>query len=229
MRVLLINQKNMKKYLLSSIILTVLLSGIASAEIAATGANRVNEIKQKITDIKQKAAEEKAVIKARMASTTADIKNLRNDLKDAIEIKIGKKLDAQKIKIANEFEMAIKNLNNLIAKTESRISKMQTNNIDVSAAKILLETAKTKVALAQTEVTNLENLLTQNIPAATSTSQIGARKTALQSIRTQSDKTKTAIKTTQKAIIDVINSLKPGLNKQHKSTSTSENNSTSTN
>jgi exonuclease VII small subunit len=216
----------MKKILLSSIVLTVLLSGIASAQTASTAVSRINEIKQTITNIKQKAAEEKAQIKAQIASTTADIKNAKQELKDAIEIKIGKKLDAQKIKIANEFENTIKQLQSLVTRIESRIAKMDASGINTTTAKALLETAKTKITLANTEVTNLENVLAQQIPASTSTSSISQRVIILKSIKTQSEKTKAAIKVARKAVIDVVNSLKPGLQKTKNSTSTE---STSTN
>jgi hypothetical protein len=52
------------------------------------------------------------------------------------------------------------------------------------------------------------------------------RATILKSIKTQSEKTKTAIKVARKAIIDTVNSLKHGLQKTKNSTSTE---STSTN
>ena len=216
--------------LFSVFIMTILLSGIVSANIApASGTSKIGTLQQRITETKQQVTGTKDKIKAEIASTTANIKNIRENFKNAIEIKIGKKLDNQKIKIANEFEVALRNLDDLIVRIESRISKMQSSNIDVSSTQTLLETAKIKFSAAQTEVTALENLLAQNIPAATSTSQTAVRKTILQNIRSESDKSKTAIKTTQKAIIDVINSLKPGLNKVRESTSAKENNSTSTN
>lgn len=215
----------MKKILLSSIVLTALLSGVVFAETTST-ASKIDAIKQTITDIKQKAAEEKAAIKAEISSTTAAMKDLKQGLKDAIEIKIGKKLDAQKLKIANEFENAIKQLQNLATRIESRITKMDASGINTASSKVLLETAKTKITLAGIEITNLENLLAQQIPASASTTLLRQRTAILKSIKTQSEKTKTAIKIAHKTIIDTVNSLKPGLQKIKNSTSTE---STSTN
>ncbi len=214
-----------KIYLLSFIsALTILLSGVVFASVPPTNnAGKISDLKQKITDVKQQSAEEKARIKENIASTTANIKNVRQELKNAIEIKIGKKLDEKKIKIADGFEKVIQNLKDLIARIESRISKMELSGTNVSSSKTLLATAKTKIILAETELTNLENFLAEDIPpVSTSTNKNTQRKTVLQQIKTQSEKTKSAIKVAQKSIIDVIVSLKPGLMKKNNSTSTSE-------
>lgn len=209
----------MKKYLISSCVLSVLLSGVAYAEVIPNSTR--DEVKQQIN-------QEREDLKNKISSTSEKIKTLREEIRDEIEIKIGKKLDDQKNKIAKEFEIALRNLNNFITRTESRISKLDANKIDTTEAKVLLATAKTKVLAAQTEVTNLENLLAQNIPSVASSTQKEIRKTVLQSIKVQSEKTKTAIKAAQKAIVDVINSLKPGQNRLDKASSTKEENSTST-
>lgn len=209
----------MKKYLLYSIVLSIFLTGTAFAETTST-ASKIDAIKQIITDIKQKVTEEKTAIKAEISSTTSAIKDLRQGLKDAIEIKIGKKLDAQKLKIANEFENAMKQLQNLATRIESRITKMDASGINTASSKVLLETARTKITLAGIEITNLENLLAQQIPASASTTLLSQRTVILKSIKTQSEKTKTAIKIARKAIIDTVNSLKPGLQKIKNSTST---------
>jgi len=214
----------MKKYLVFPIVLTVLLSGVASAEVSSSGPSRINDVKQKITDIKQQANQEKENIKARVASTTA---NIMQEFKSAAEIRIGKKLDQQKTKVSDTFEKAIQNLKDLVSRAESRMAKMEASNINTSAQKILLQTANTKISLAETELANLENLLAQNIPTATST-KISERKILLQSIKAQSDKTKNTIKVAHQSIVDVINSLKPGQSKEKNSTSTQNEVSTST-
>jgi len=220
-----------KTYLLFPIfILTLLLSRIVHAEVSSTNTNRIGEIKQKITDIKEKTVEDKAKIKTEIASTTATIKNARQELKSIIEMRIGKKLDAQKTKIANVFENSIQNLKDLIARIESRLSKMESEDINVSSSKSLLETAKIKLTLAETELTNLENLLAAGLPAiSTSTSKNNIRKTVLKNINLQSEKTKSAIKIAHKSIIEVVASLKKGLMKEKNSTSTTQTVSTTTN
>jgi len=206
-----------KTYLLSFIlILTLIFSGVAFANVSSSTKNKISETRQKIEDIKQKAQE--------------DINKIKSELKNAIEIKIGKKLDEQKIKIADQFEKTIQNLKDLVVRIESRISKIAADGINASSSKILLVSAKTNVSVADTELTNLENILAQNIPAiSTSTAKNAERKLVLKNINLQSEKTKTAIKTARASIIKVVESLKKGQIKKDISTSTPETNSTSTN
>ena len=205
----------MKKILLTSIILSALLSsGIAYAEVSSATTTRIDAIKQRIVDIKEQAAIEKATIKAEVASVTAKIKEARLDLRGEIEKRLGLRLDAQREKIANVFEKTIQNLKDLVTRIESRIAKMDAQSINTTPAKILLETAKTKITLAETEVVNFETLLSQ--PVST-----GTRVASMKAIRVQNEKTKTAIRIAHKAIIDTVNSLKPGLNKI-RATTTSE-------
>ncbi|MFH1607412.1 MAG: hypothetical protein ABIC91_08750 [Nanoarchaeota archaeon] len=225
-----------KKMFLSIFMLTLFLSGATSVGAISTSTQKIIEIRQQIQDEKQKVMENRAGLKAQIASTTENItenrkevRDARIELKNAIEIKIGKKLEQRKIQIANVFEKIIQNLKDLIVRIESRMLKMTTNNINVSSSVSLLDIAKIKVTLADTELTNLENLLTQDIPAVASSTKKSERKTILQQIKTQSEKTKTAIKTAHKAIIDVIVSLKPGLLKEKDATSTLQTASTTNN
>ncbi|MFA5651761.1 MAG: hypothetical protein WC933_00125 [Candidatus Paceibacterota bacterium] len=215
-----------KTYLLSSIIiLTILLSRVASAEIYST--TTIDAIKQTIINIKQQATEQKEILKEQIASGTA---NTQQELKSSIEIRIGKKLDTQKLKIANVFENSIQNLKDLISRIESRISKMEASNIDVSASKNLLDIAKINVTLAETELTNLAKLLVQEVPSfSTSTIKNTERRIILKNINSQSEKTKSAIKTAHKSIIETVASLKVGLLKEKEAASTSDTVSTSTN
>ena len=209
----------MKKYLLSSIVLTLLLSGVVYAETSSANSNVIGNLRQKNTDVKQNMQETRASAKSEIASSASEIKTIRQEIKDAIEIRIGKKLDEQKTKIANNFENAVRNEKDLIMRTQSRIYQISLQGVDVASSSAFLEKAKTQVSLAETELAKLENLLVQNVPSATSTSKT-ERSALLQSIKAQSEKTKTALKTAHATIVDVIASLKKGLMKKE-STSTS--------
>jgi hypothetical protein len=223
----------MKKiHLIPSVfILMLLLSSTTFAATSSASTSKMNELKQKILDLKQKASEKKVEAKAKIASTTEKLKNAKSELKDRIEIKLGKKLDAKKIKIANEFEKSLLILKNLLARTESRILKMESENISASSSRPLLVTAKTKLTLAETELTNFENALALEVPAATSTNTAkkAERKTQLKNLNSQAEKVKSAMKTAHKSIVEVIASLKRGLRKDEKSSPTLETVSTSTN
>ncbi len=211
------------------ILVSLFFFGIASAEISSSTKNKIEQVKQKIEDIRQKAEIEKSKLKEKIASTTVKLDEKKQELKNDIEIKIGKKLDEQKIKIADQFEKIIRNLNDLVVRIESRISKIDASGTDTSVLKALLATAKTNVFLAATELTSLENLLAQNIPTSTNTAEKIQRNSILKSIKIQSDKTKNAIKIAHASIIKVVESLKNDQLKEKYSTSTPQTESTSTN
>ena len=218
-----------KAYLLSSIfILALFFSNITYVRASSTSTNKINAIKQKIIDIKQQAVEEKGKAAAEIASTTTNLKNAKQELKSAVEIKIGKKLTSQKLEVANGFEDAIKSLQDLVPRIESRIAKMASSGIDATQAKTNLDAIKIKINSAETETTNLENALAEQIPATgTNSTQIKQRNSILKNIEVQSEKTKTAISKARKMIIDALNSLEFGMGKIKTSTSTIE--ATSTN
>ncbi len=237
--VLLANFIYMKKlHLLSSLMfLTLLLSGSAFAETVPSLDNKISNLKQKISDIKEnvlieknaiqlKSNEVKNNLKEKLSSTTARLIEKKQELRTAAEIRVGKKLDEKKNNIADAFEKSIQNIKDLVSRVESRIIKMESSSINASSSRVLLDIAKTKLSIAETSLTDLELLLAQDIPTATSTKN-DSRKITLQNIKKLSEKTKSEIKIAHKAIVDVVNSLKPGQFKEKNSTSTKEKSSTS--
>ncbi len=212
-----------KKRLFSTIfILSLLLSGTALAQENATRTLKINELKEKVQEKRLEAKE-------RLASTTEKLKKAKEDSRKEAELRIGKKLDERKTKIANAFEKAIENLKDLADRVESRILKMESENINTTSARSLLTEARTKLALAETELLNLENLLLNEVPAnSTSTTRNDARKAIIKSLNLQSEKTKSAIKVAHRSIVEVITSLKRGLMKEKNSTSTESVSTTST-
>lgn len=210
----------MKRLLITVFSLNLIFFGVANAQNAT--AAKINAIKQEVNTLKQTATENRNEIKNQIASSTKEVKNLKQELRSAAEIRINKKLTDQKIKISDSFEKAIQNEKNLIERIDSRISKMQAENIDTASSSALLDLAKTKMVSAEIELKNFENILSENIPSATST-QLTTRKTLLENIRNESEKTKTLIKEIHSMIIDTISSLKKGLLEKN-STSTITNN-----
>lgn len=216
-----------KKYLFSVVfIFMLLLSGSVFAEENETKTIKIDEAREKLLDLKQRALEERAEARARLASTTEKLKEKRKELKSDAELKLAKKLEERKAKVVEVFEKALENVKNLIERIASRISKMEAESINVAEAKVLLETARSKFTLAETELANLENMLLSDIPSGSTSTE---RKSALKSLNAQSEKAKTAIKAAHKATVDVISSLKRGLMKSKTSTSTQNDDSETNN
>jgi|GEM_PF-3729282 len=199
----------MKKiYLASSILLLALSSGVAYADTSSSSTSSTTR-----EAIKERAAEKIQELKNRIASTSAQIKDVRKEARTEIENKIGKKLDKEREKIANAFEEAIKNLNKLADRVDGFMTKLEAKGNDLSSQRTLLADAKSKITIADTELTTLENMLA-------STTATTTRKALLKQIKVESGKVKADIKAAHKAIVAVITSLKPG-REQEKVTSTS--------
>jgi len=213
-------QNQMKKIILTLVLSALIIPAISSAQNSTSSIkDRIGEIKQQRDELKNKINQEKESIKIERASTTEIIKNKRQEIKSEIEQRIGKKLDEKRTNIANKFEEAIKNLKDLLARVETKITKVESRNPNATSTIGLLVTAKENVTLAETALTTLKNKLAETISTST-------KKAYLAGVKSQSDKTKETIKTAHKSIIDIIESLKPGLLKE-RATSTKE--STSTN
>ena len=159
---------------------------------------KIDILKQKQDDAQTKYLAQKQEMNAQVASSTPE-KN--QEIKSDIEKKIGKPLDSDRMKIAQGFENALKNLNDLIQRISSRMTKMQTAGADISSSSDLFDATNVQITFATNNVTDLENTLAQ--PTSTST-----RKAILARIKTQNDKTKSSVETAYRSIMDLIDSLK---------------------
>jgi len=201
----------------TAFILSTLLTGVAFAE---EGTVTKTSVVAKIEALRVQASSTKDV-KERIASTTERLKEAKREKSD-IEKRIGKKLDEQRTKIAQKFEEALKNLNNLVTRVESRIAKIEAAGGNVTAVKASLDLAKAKVALADADLTTLENMLASS--TATST-----KKEMRAAVKIQTEKTKKSVEAAHKAIVKVISSLKPGQIRKEAATSTTATTTATTN
>ena len=109
-------------------------------------------------------------------------------------------MDQQKDMVVKEFDNALSSLDNLATRTNSRIVKLVAQGIDMSTSTSLLNTAKTNIASAQTEVNILKNLVAQ-ITATTTPKVLKAQ------IKTEGTKAKTLIQLAKKSLSTAINSV----------------------
>jgi hypothetical protein len=163
-------------------------------------------IKEKIasstTNIKIQRADaiEKASQKERLQERKATIDLQRSEMKRSLEARVNKQFDDVRKKIARGYDRVIKNLINLVERIESRITKIESTGIDVSVSKDLLIIAETDIAVADTEITILAELLTKEISSEN-------RREIITELREQADKTRKALQTARISILDTIKSL----------------------
>lgn len=163
----------------------------------------IDSIRQAQDSVQLKSQEQKQQMESAVASgtqvniTDASATEIRND----IERKIGRPLDAGRLEVAAGFENALKKLDNLIGRIGSRMEKMQMAGANISSSSALFDIAKANVMIVSNDVTDLENMLSQQTSTST-------RKAILSRIRIESDKTKISVETAYKSIMDLIDSLK---------------------
>ncbi|MFA6340621.1 MAG: hypothetical protein WCX27_00055 [Candidatus Paceibacterota bacterium] len=138
--------------------------------------------------------------KQNLASSTAALKELKQEFKDEIEKRVGKNLDEKRTAIANGFEQAIKQLDDLASKVETRIGKMESAGADVSSARTALNAAREKIVLANEGITALENKLAETISTST-------RKTMVSDIKKLGEDIKSNMKAAHRSITDAINAM----------------------
>lgn len=194
----------MKKIITLMILSAMIIPVVSLAAPTNPTKDRLGEIKQERENLKERIQIGKEEMKNDRASTTENIRGQKAEIKSEIEKRIGKKLDEKRTNVANRFEEAIKNLKTLILRIESKLAKVSIKNEVLTATRASLEIAKTNITLAENELKILENKLAE--PISTST-----KKAYIANIKVQSEKTKEAIKTAHKSIVDTIESLKPGL------------------
>lgn len=159
-------------------------------------------------------------IKQIIASTTDKIRELRDEKKAQVEAKIQEiktkyqenrkaRIAAYVEKIINRHNAAINRLTELADRIEARIAKLETNKINTSDAKVRLAAARTKILAAAEATTKIQ-------PAADTALQATDLKVAFETVKQTISDSSDALKTAHVALVDAINSLKPGVDKLSK-------------
>ena len=114
------------------------------------------------------------------------------------------------------FNAAVTRLEILSARIESRIAKMETASSTIGTAenRAKLATAKEKTAMAKSSVSELNSAIATAVQKGVfSTEEINGVKIKMQTAKTD-------LKKAREALVDVINSLKPGRNRSRNATTT---------
>src|SRR3989344_4298661 len=179
------------------------------------------EMEQKREEIKNRTEEERESLKNRIEERREELKqNLeerREELKNEIEErkqnatdKITERVNQFVTKIIERFNTAANRLDILVIRIESRIEKIEARDIDTTEAKGLLVIAKEKIDTAKTSISLITLPEITEDTASTTASSI---KKAFETTKIQIEQAKKDLKAAHTALVDVINSLKPGNNK----------------
>jgi TolA-binding protein len=113
--------------------------------------------------------------------------------------------------LVQRFEAAVERLAKLASRIESRIAKMESQGSDMAESKKLLSDARVKLSTASSSVASLvDGIETLDLSQATSTQSF---KGAFKVVKDLVGKAKSDLKAAHAALVDVIESMKPGRNR----------------
>ena len=162
------------------------------------------------TKNKETEAKEIKTIKDKIDAQKESLKNAVEERKQNILGKMKEKIDKFVQNMLERFDAATNRLEKIADRINSRITKMEAKSVDVSKAKELLTTARTKIDIAKISAAGIAS--TTNIYSLSTTTEV--IREDFKAVKTQIEKAKEDIKTAHAALVDVINNLKPGQNKE---------------
>jgi hypothetical protein len=195
-----------KKSLLFLIAISLVVSPIFA--LAQTeSSNKQNSVQ----NIKAQMEAKTESIKQEMASRTDAIKNSIEARKQNAVGQMKDRVDQFISNTIKRFNAAANRLDILAGRIDSRIAKIEARGINESKAKALLVTAKTKIATAKADIAAI-TVQTADTAGADkiSSTTANALRESFGVTKTQIEKAKKDLKDAQAALVDVINSLKPG-------------------
>ena len=201
----------MKKILLSSLAISLILPFFASAQNgpridtaretreqagvrreAQVGSTTEESIRLRERE-REEVQERIMQIKTEVAERKAQTQNqIQNGLLNLHEISI------------NRFEAGINRLNTLADRIESRIEKIESANINMSESRTLLTTARNKIKEASDLISSVS--IDPNLDYENKTELIES----FRNLQIKLQEIRTAIRSAHSALVDVIVSIKPG-------------------
>lgn len=205
---------------ITKIVLTALLLVTASAVFAendtATSSVRdtLKEKRQEVKDLRDEARNE---VRQMVVSTTDKIKELRDERKAQVEQKLQEikakyqeqrqaRIAAYVEKIINRFNATATRLDELASRINTHLTTLETKKVGTTAARALLVTAKAKIQLAKDTIAKIK-------PAADAALTATDMKTAFDIAKQEIAAANQELRDAHAALVNVVNSIKPGLNK----------------
>jgi len=208
----------MKKTILTTILSFLIASTAYAQAVDISGINtekpEISSTKQRIAEIKQNA--QNAIKNAReLASSTrissgSETIGKREEIKTAVqelkEQKIENQINQVKENALRDFDITIRNLDNLNLRISSRLDKLEASGtIPMTESRNLLEIASTSIETVKIAV---DNFRATDFLTSSSTSKTASAKT--QPIKDSVKEIKDLIKDSHSNLINVINSIVKG-------------------
>jgi len=201
-----------------SVLFTLAILALASSNIvsAEAGLKAQDRLREKLASSTTKIEDRIKKQEERVASSTLRLREREERVASSTANRLARLVEKFKTGIANRIANVNDRLGdaiNRLTKTDTRlkahIAKLKAQNIDTTTSDALLSDAETKLELATSKVltlkTSLESILSTNISTTTKNT-----------IKTKTAEANTAVKSAHEAYVKVVESLKPGRDKEDK-------------
>ncbi|MFH0804027.1 MAG: hypothetical protein V1896_00275 [Candidatus Zambryskibacteria bacterium] len=203
-----------KSLLILVIVSLLILPGLSFAQSTASGNTESEDggKAKEVRTIKDEIENKKQILRQEMASRTDAIKSSVQERRQNAVDKVIERINQFVSNIIKRYDAATNRLEILADRIDSRITKIESGNIDVSKAKELLTVARAKIEIAKAGVNDIAST-TSNTTFGSTTATV---KKDFEVIKIQIEKAKEDIRVAHAALIDVVENLKPGQNKLEK-------------
>jgi hypothetical protein len=212
----------MKKIILIQIV-SFLIVGTAYAQnatIYSVNGQQIENTKQKIAGVRQNAQETiknaRELASSTRASTSIEIKGRRAEIKTAVqelvEQKIENRINQVKENALRDFDITVRNLDNLNLRISSRIEKLEASGtISIAEPRSLLEIASTSIENVRIAVEDFRatDFSTSSIVLGGNLTQT-TEKALTQPIKDKIKEIKNLIKDAHSALVNVVASIVKG-------------------
>ncbi|MFA6338543.1 MAG: hypothetical protein WCW87_00555 [Candidatus Paceibacterota bacterium] len=174
--------------------------------------NERKDLKNDIHYIKENASttgtSTRKQIEEKKIETKGIIKDEKQDLKNRVRIEQNKKLLDQTIK---KLTAAYERLKTLAERIDSRIKKLESQNIDETKSKTILAQANLKITDVEQKIHLFSTTTISTMLSNATTTE--STKVVTKKIKDSTSVIKQELQDIQKLLADSVNSLKPGFNK----------------
>lgn len=157
------------------------------------------ELEQKRNKIKETIKENQNKIQKEREDLRNEIKEKKDNLKIEIEKKRGNQIEQIKERTIRKITSAIARLENMQARLETRITKLEIKNINTTSAKASLAISKQKIVDAKLAIESIKDLV--STPEMKTSDKVKLVKEA-------GKKVEELLKESHKALVEAINNLK---------------------
>lgn len=202
--------KKLGSVIITAALLVPIVAGAEDREDVKLRASTSVDMRKGTTTLKERLEAQKENLKENIENRKEKMSEKRDELQERIRSRFTEFMN----RVIKRFNAASERLDKIVARIESRLTKLESEGVDESKARSLLADAKLKLTVAKTSIANI-SVTASSTAAATTTIKL-----KYPAVKDAVEKAKTDLKAAHAALIEVVKSIKPGKNKEHATSTT---------